>query len=160
MFFSRVFSFAVLSLSVISAAATPVAPKKRAVSDVLAVVGTLQSSTGTILPQIDSLANSGSATQANISPLLANLVDALNTASTSLNAMQANSVTGSSNAKEVSNAAAPVVKNVATSLNNLKVQKPELASLFVPFGIDTALNELLVGLDVVVVGLGTLLSEV
>ncbi|KIJ22732.1 hypothetical protein M422DRAFT_39952, partial [Sphaerobolus stellatus SS14] len=109
MFFSRVFSFAVLSLSVISAAATPAAPKKRAVTDVLAVVDTLQSSTSTILPQIDSLANSGSATQANISPLLANLADALNTASTSLNAMQANSVTGSSNAKEVANSAAPII---------------------------------------------------
>ncbi|KIJ29636.1 hypothetical protein M422DRAFT_36900 [Sphaerobolus stellatus SS14] len=107
MFFSHVFSFAVLSLSVISAVATPAAPKKRAVTD---------SSTGTILPQIDSLANSGSATQANISPLLANLVDSLNTASTSLNAMQANSVTGSSNAKEVANAAAPVVKVSAIHL--------------------------------------------
>ncbi|KIJ44496.1 hypothetical protein M422DRAFT_30357, partial [Sphaerobolus stellatus SS14] len=116
MFFSHVFSFAVLSLSVISAVATPAAPKKRAVTDVLAVVNTLQSSTGTILPQIDSLANSGSATQANISPLLANLVDSLNTASTSLNAMQANSVTGSSNAKEVANAAAPIVKVSAIHL--------------------------------------------
>ncbi|KIJ33458.1 hypothetical protein M422DRAFT_183219 [Sphaerobolus stellatus SS14] len=155
MFFTRVFAFAVFAVSLVSA----VAIKKRAdVSEVLGVVDILKSSTDAILPQIDSLVNSNAATQANISPHLASLVEALNTASTSLHGLQGNVDTSSSDANEVANAVAPVFTKINNSINNLETKDPNLVSLVATSGISTALDTVLTGWEIVVAGVLQLLS--
>ncbi|KAF9002959.1 hypothetical protein BDQ17DRAFT_1326327 [Cyathus striatus] len=154
MFFSRVASLTVLALGVISAAATPAVVKKREdVSDVLAVVNTLKASTSAIIPQIDALAASDSTTQDQVSPVFTNLVAALNTASTSLNGLQGKVDTSSGGSpSDVANSIAPVYTEITTSLDNFKKHKPQFGFLFITFGIDAALNKVLIGLELVVAG--------
>jgi len=162
MFFSGIISFAVLSLSIISAAATPAVPIKPRdnVSGALAVVNNLKSTTDGILPQINTLVAQKAATQANISPLLANLVVALNTATSSLQGLRSRDITTSSSgsAQDVANAVAPVVTNIANTLNNLKVSQPALAPLVDTGTVGTALGKVVVALNVVVVGVTVLLD--
>ncbi|TFK37795.1 hypothetical protein BDQ12DRAFT_749525 [Crucibulum laeve] len=150
------FLFSFLTLGVISAAAIPTAvtvEKREDVSDILAVVNTLQGSSDTILPQIDSLIATNSATEDNLSPLLYQLSDALGTASTSFTNLQGNVNTNSGGSQQdVANAVAPVYNNIAVSLDNVKKHKPEFAPLFLKFGIDAALNKILLGLDILLVG--------
>ncbi|KAF9002968.1 hypothetical protein BDQ17DRAFT_1242765 [Cyathus striatus] len=153
MFFSRVASLTVLALGVISAAATPAVIKKREdVSDVLAVVNTLKASTSTIIPQIGTLFRI-STTQDQVSPVFANLVAALNTASTSLNGLQGKVDTSSGGTpNDVANSIAPVYSDITTSLDNFKKHKPQFGFLFITFGIDAALNKVLLGLELVIAG--------
>lgn len=78
--------FAFGTLSAVASPA-PVVEKREDVSDVLRIVNSLQSQTGSILPQIDSLVNSDKATAANIEPLAIQLVNALNSGGSSLEAL-------------------------------------------------------------------------
>ncbi|GJJ12738.1 hypothetical protein Clacol_006983 [Clathrus columnatus] len=163
MIFSRVV-FSLLTLGAISAVATPtpvpVSDEKRAiekradVSDVLGVVSTLGDATGSILPQINSLISSATATADNITPLLQQLQTALNTAGTSIQNLESgfDASTGGS-AQDVANGIAPIINDVVTTLSDLQalntgVFGPLIASL----GLDAALNTILVGLGVLLAG--------
>ncbi|KAF8995704.1 hypothetical protein BDQ17DRAFT_1330423 [Cyathus striatus] len=124
----------------------------------------LETAVSSILPQLDSLASSGTTTSSSISPLLAELIAALGSASSSLGGLQGNVRTDSTSAKTVADATAPILNNTATSLNNVKVANPAIVQVFGAFGIDAAINEVLLGLEVVVTGiltpLGALLCTV
>ncbi|KIJ55982.1 hypothetical protein M422DRAFT_239159 [Sphaerobolus stellatus SS14] len=168
MIFSRVL-LSFLSLGVISAVASPapVAEEKRAiekradVSDVLGVVSTLQSSSNSILPQIDNLVSTNQATTDNISPLLTLLQTALTTAGTQINSFQSGGFDASTggSAQDVANQLAPVISNVVTSLNNLNAVNPTIfGPLIASFGLDAALNTILVGLGVLLTGVVQLLA--
>ncbi|TFK37804.1 hypothetical protein BDQ12DRAFT_713276 [Crucibulum laeve] len=154
--------FSFLTLGVISAAAIPAAvtvEKREDVSDILAVVSTLQGSTGSILPQIDALSTDDSATEDDASALLSQLSAALGTASTSFTNLQGKVNTNSGGSKQdVANAVAPVYNNIAVSLNNFKKHKPHFAPLFIKFGIDAALNKILLGLDILLAGVVKLVA--
>lgn len=85
--------FAFGALSAVGSPA-PVVQKRQDVSSVLSILDTLQSQTGSILPQIDSLVNSDEATEENLTPLAQQLVEALNSGGASLEALGAVDETG------------------------------------------------------------------
>lgn len=78
--------FAFGSLAAV-ASPTPVVEKREDVADVLRIVNSLQSQTGGTLSQIDNLVNTDKATAANIEPLAIQLVNALNSGGSSLEAL-------------------------------------------------------------------------
>ncbi|KAF9048944.1 hypothetical protein BJ165DRAFT_1342870 [Panaeolus papilionaceus] len=164
MFFSRALLsfFAVGAISTLASptpAPVDVVEKREDVSDVLAVIDTLKTSTGSILPQIDNLVNTNQATTSNISPLLQNLVDAVNTGTASLNTLQGkvDATTGGTK-DQVAQDVAGVITDIANTLNNLKTKAPALFSLVASLGIQTALSQLLVGLNIVIAGVLTLVA--
>jgi len=138
---------------------TPVVEKREDVSDVLAIVGTLQSSTGSILPQIDSLVNTDQATEANLSPLLAQLVTALDTSAASFQSLNGKVDQNSGGSKEeVAAQVATVYTDISTSLNNVKTKKPHLYPLIPKHGLDAALLKVLLGLDLILIGVVKLVA--
>jgi len=149
--------------------ASPVEIEKRAadVSNVLSIVSTLQGKTSTILPQLNNLVSEKKATQESVTPLLAELVTALNSASTSFELL--GPVSGSGGTQEdVATAFAPIVSDIAVTLNSVNVVVPDLVGILggllggllggVVVDVDVALNEVLVGLDVVLEGVVVLVS--
>ncbi|EAU81004.1 hypothetical protein CC1G_03180 [Coprinopsis cinerea okayama7 len=154
MFFTRVL-LSVFAVGAISAVARPAetVQKREDVSDVLAVIGTLKSTTGSILPQLDALVNSDDATEENVSPLLEQLAGAFDTGTVSLQGLQGKVDPSSGGTEEeVAEEVATVYTDVATSLDNLKTKKPHLYPLVPKFGLDLALFKLLLGLQLVLAG--------
>ncbi|TFK37798.1 hypothetical protein BDQ12DRAFT_749549 [Crucibulum laeve] len=157
--------YSFLTLGVISAAATPAAitvEKCQSTADIKTVLNTLKSSTDAILPQITNL---GNVTDENVTPLINDLTAALNTASSSLASLETYSdlqgrvdTNSGGSQQDVANAVAPIYRNIVVSLNNLKTQNPEFASLFTKFGTDAALNNLLLGLGTLLAGVVELIA--
>ncbi|PPR04822.1 hypothetical protein CVT24_007082 [Panaeolus cyanescens] len=160
MFFSRAL-FSLLAVGAIGALASPapVVEKREDVSDVLAVVGNLKATTDVILPQIDSLVDSGAATDANLSPLLQDLATALDTSSSELDSLKGKVDPNTGGTKdEVAQEVSVVYTDVTKSLNNLKTKKPHLWYLIPKFGLEAALIKLLLGLELVLAGVLTLVA--
>ncbi|TFK19783.1 hypothetical protein FA15DRAFT_600856 [Coprinopsis marcescibilis] len=160
MFFSRVL-ISFFAIGAVAAAVTPAAPlkKREDVSDVLAIVGQLRGSTDTILPQIDTLVNSGEANEENISPLLQQLTAALDLSAVSLEALDGKVDPSSGGSEqEVAEEVSVVYTNIATSLDNMKTKKPKLHPLVPKFGLDLALLKVLLGLKLVLAGVTKLLA--
>jgi len=135
------------------ASPAPVEIKKRAdVSDVLSVVSTLQDSTSSILPQLNSLASSNQATTASVTPLLTQLVGAFNTASTSFNAIGPVDASSGGSQQDVANAFAPILSEIAITLEAVEAVVPGLPVVLAGVGLDFAINEVLLGLDIVLAG--------
>ncbi|KAF5342323.1 hypothetical protein D9611_001490 [Ephemerocybe angulata] len=156
-FKSIVASFFALSAICAVASPAPVAEKRQDVSSVLAIVNSLQSSTGSILPQIDSLANSDSSTEAQIEPLIAQLVSSLSTSTTQLNALGRDQ--SGANKDEVANKIAGIYSDIAKTSNNVKTKKPHFYPLFPKYGLEAALIKLLFGLEIVLVGVLKLVAS-
>ncbi|KAG2010607.1 hypothetical protein CC2G_013418 [Coprinopsis cinerea AmutBmut pab1-1] len=160
MFFTRAL-FSVFAVGAIAAIAAPsaVVEKREDISDVLAIVGTLKASTDSILPQIDNLVNTDTATEANLSPLLQDLSASINSGATSLEALRGKVDSSSGGTEEqVAEEVAVIYTDVAHSLDNLKKKKPHLYPLVPKFGLDAALLKLLLGLQLVLAGVIKLLA--
>ncbi|KAF6759949.1 hypothetical protein DFP72DRAFT_121232 [Ephemerocybe angulata] len=150
-FKSIVASFFALGAICAAASPAPVVEKRQDISSVLAIIETLQSSTGSILPQLDSLADSESSTESDFEPLIAELVSSLDTSSTQLNALGPVDQSGASQ-DEVATKVASIYSDIATTSNNVKTKKPQFYPLFPKFGLEAALIKLLFGLEIVLIG--------
>ncbi|KII83726.1 hypothetical protein PLICRDRAFT_180074 [Plicaturopsis crispa FD-325 SS-3] len=120
MFTARITSFFlfVLAFGVFTTSAIP-ATKRATPADVEDVLNTLQSSTGSITPQIDALVASNQANSENIAPLVSQLTSALNTASASLTALDKRSLIEGRQVDNnaVASTVAGVVSSISTSVS-------------------------------------------
>ncbi|RXW14963.1 hypothetical protein EST38_g10890 [Candolleomyces aberdarensis] len=161
MIFSRVVAalFAFGTISAVASPAPAVVEKREDVSDVLAVISTLQSTTGGILPQIDSLVNTDTATEENLTPLLQQLTAAFDTSAVSLEALQGRVDENTGGTKdEVAEQTAAVYTDVIRSLDNLKTKTPQFWPLVPQFGLDAALTQVLLGLNILLAGVVQLVA--
>ncbi|TFK34535.1 hypothetical protein BDQ12DRAFT_689452 [Crucibulum laeve] len=159
MFTSRIlFSFLAIGAVSVAASPAPIIAKRADVSDILTVVSTLNSTTATILPQIDALVASNSANEDSITPLITDLASALGTATTSLASLQGADTSTGGSADDVAAAIAPVVAGIATSLSGLETAVPTLTSLLSGLGLDTSLNQVLSGLETLLAGVLNLVA--
>ncbi|PPQ81850.1 hypothetical protein CVT25_013450 [Psilocybe cyanescens] len=146
----------------LSASATPVpetVEKRADISDVLSVISTLKSSTGTIIPQINSLVSDGTASESNVTPLISDLITSLNTASSSLASIGSVDSTSGGSATDVANAIAPIITDITTTLSSVNTAVPGLANLLGGLGLDAALNQVLTGLETLLAGVLNLVAQ-
>ncbi|KAJ3524634.1 hypothetical protein NMY22_g10911 [Coprinellus aureogranulatus] len=160
MLFSRAV-FAVLAFTGLSAVAspTPVIEKRQDVSEVLGVIETLSTAVDAILPQIDSLVTEGTATEETITPLLQGVVDALNTANTSLQGLTPIESPTEEVETQVATAISDVYTRIVTTVDKLATAQPALAALFPGIGLDLALQQVLLGLQIVLSGVLRLVAN-
>ncbi|KAJ7676741.1 hypothetical protein DFH06DRAFT_976328 [Mycena polygramma] len=158
--FASVFLLAV-TLASASPASTPaglaVVDKRASTAAVQTVFTKLKSSTDSILPQIDALVTGGKASEATVTPLIGELTTALNTATVSLSSLPPSFKRQTED--EVATLIAGIITEISTTLSGLSGSAaaiPAIGTLIIP--IDVALQELLVGLDVVLTGVVTLVS--
>ncbi|KZV88457.1 hypothetical protein EXIGLDRAFT_772656 [Exidia glandulosa HHB12029] len=145
------------------ALASPVS--KREDSDVMSVLTTFQDATQVILPQIDFLSASGTATMDNVKPLINELTVAANTASASLKAIPAGATT-SEMGTEAMELTKSIVGNIQTSLAKASAAIPGNPSIGIlaAGGLADALGQVLTGAPSVLAGVvslvGALLEDV
>ncbi|KAK7045153.1 Sc15 protein [Favolaschia claudopus] len=130
--------------------------KRASISSITGVLNTLEGKVGSILPQIDNLVATASATEANVAPLVLQLTTALNSASLSLTLLGLGLKRQTE--ADVANLVAGLVSDIATSLNGLEGLASSIPGLSGLTGtVDVALNSVLVNLNGLLAGiLGTL----
>ncbi|KAJ7121721.1 hypothetical protein C8R44DRAFT_981751 [Mycena epipterygia] len=166
MFALRIASLFLLSMTFVSGSPThdaglSVIDKRASNAQVLTVVNTLKSSTDSILPQISALTSSGTATDATVTPHMNALTAALNTATASLTALGPGGLLKRQTTEAVAEALAVIITEISVVLQGLVLETasiPVLGGLIAT--LDTTLVELLVALDVVAIGVVTLLSGI
>ncbi|KAH9476875.1 hypothetical protein JR316_0010791 [Psilocybe cubensis] len=132
--------------------------KRADISDVLAIINTLETATTPILSSIDTVAGSILPSSVTLTPLVASLVASLNTASASLALLGTVSPTGGSPAT-IAAATAPIVSNIVRTLNNAKRTIPGVNLVVATLGLDASLNQVLVGLENSTAGVLNLLAQ-
>ncbi|PPQ77097.1 hypothetical protein CVT26_004514 [Gymnopilus dilepis] len=143
----------------LAAYASPIEIENRADgSNVLDIVSALQVSDSRILAQLNSLASAGQANVANITPLIDDLVGTLNTASTSFNTLGPVDDSKGPSKQDVANAFAPIIREIALTLTAVENLVPGLAPLLPTLGMDAALHQALLGLDIVLPGVVELVA--
>jgi len=162
MFALRFAPILLLATSFVSAIPAPAGAdveKRSSTADVVNVFNTLKGSTDSILPQINSLVSSGTASDATVTPLISQLTTAFNTAQASLGQLSPVESRKRQSDEDVAVLAAGIITDTTESLNGLKGRAPHIPALpGLIVQIDVALQELLVGLDVVVAGVVTLVG--
>ncbi|KAJ7065658.1 hypothetical protein C8F01DRAFT_1351640 [Mycena amicta] len=158
--FASLFLLASTSLVSASPAAAPVAAvdKRASTADIQGVLDTLQSSVGSILPQIDSLVSGGTATDATVTPLINDLTAALDTATSSLAALPASRKRQSDD--DIANLVAGLITDISNTLDGLlgaAITIPALGGLLA--GVDTSLNQVLKGLETLLAGVLNLVAN-
>ncbi|KAF8889201.1 hypothetical protein CPB84DRAFT_1826659 [Gymnopilus junonius] len=137
---------------------SPVELENRAdASSALGIVSTLQGSTAPSISQLNTLVSSGRATTANVTPLITKVHSSLTTASSSFNALGPVSASAATQ-QQVAVAFAPIISEIAITLEAVELAVPGLAPLLIALGIDIALNEVLFGLNFVLAGVVHLVS--
>ncbi|KAJ7174073.1 hypothetical protein C8R43DRAFT_1058065 [Mycena crocata] len=164
MFALRFASLFLLSASFVSASPTPaglaVVDKRASTADIQTVFNTLKTSTDSILPQINALVSSGTATDETVTPLVNDLTTALDTATASLAALPATSVSKRQSDDEIANLVAGIITDVTNALDGLlgtAATIPALGGLLA--GIDTSLNQVLLGLEILLAGVLRLVAN-
>ncbi|KAL5527917.1 hypothetical protein ACEPAG_6718 [Sanghuangporus baumii] len=135
---------------------------KRDNADIEQVFTTLKSSTDSILPQIQSVAASGNATDDNVTPLINQLVSALNSASGSLSGLSSSSrmLYKRQNDTDIATLVASIIEDIVDALEDLVgdlASIPDLGTLF--SGIDAALAQVLTGLETLLSGVLHLVAD-
>ncbi|KAJ7439111.1 hypothetical protein FB451DRAFT_1447434 [Mycena latifolia] len=147
-------------------AASPAAPlpgsveKRASTADIQTVLTTLQTSTGSILPQIDAVVANGTATDATVTPLINELTAALDTATASLAALPATTGSKRQSDDDIANLVAGIITDIANALEGLlgtATTIPGLGGLLA--GVDTSLNQVLVGLETLLAGVLNLVAN-
>ncbi|KAI5119276.1 hypothetical protein M0805_008057 [Coniferiporia weirii] len=158
MLFSRVASFFGVFLTVGAFALAGPAEKRSSAASVQTVLTTLQSSTNSILPQINALSTNGKASDSTALPLINELVSALNTAQSSLAVVNAGGslLEKRQSTDEVATLVAGIVSDITLSLNGIVGVLPILDSILVD--VDVALSEVLTGVEIAVDGVLTLVA--
>ncbi|KAG7443899.1 uncharacterized protein BT62DRAFT_303991 [Guyanagaster necrorhizus] len=148
MFFLRLTIFASTLVSLVTA--TP-APRAEA-SSIEGVLQGLKSTTDAILPQINALVANKTATEASVSPLLNQVVSAVNAATLSVTSLQVGGVVVKRDSNgDVAALAASIMTDINTTTQGLTTSGLGLGSLVTVIGV--ALSQLLVTLEVIVPGL-------
>ncbi|KAL5529899.1 hypothetical protein ACEPAF_6156 [Sanghuangporus sanghuang] len=159
-FFAMSLTFGSLALSGPAAAGTELT--KRDNADIEQVFTTLKTSTDSILPQIQSAAASGNATDDNVTPLITQLVSALNSASSSLSGLSSSSRTLNKRQSDsdIATLVAGIIEDISGALEDLVGDAASIPDLGVLFsGIDAALAEVLTGLEILLSGVLQLVAD-
>ncbi|KAJ3740560.1 hypothetical protein DFH05DRAFT_1581627 [Lentinula detonsa] len=164
MFFSRFFAvfFLFASFGIVTSVPSNAAVQKRQdTADIETILNTLKSSTDSILPQITSVGQSGNASDTTVTPLINELNTALNTATSSLAALQTSSRKARRQSDDdIATLVAGILTDIADSLSTLlddAAAIPDLGSLLT--GVDAALDEVLKGLEILLAGVLTLVAD-
>ncbi|KAK7000314.1 Sc15 protein [Favolaschia claudopus] len=137
-----------------------VTEKRSSTADVEAVLNTLKGSTDSILPQIDALVSGGTASDATVTPLINELTSALDTASASLGGLSPVSSRKRQSDDDIANLVAGILTDVTNTLDGLLGEAasiPALGGLLA--GVDTSLNQVLVGLETLLAGVLRLVAN-
>jgi len=160
MLFSRVLATTISLFTFgLTAAATPT---KRSNADVQAIFTKLNGQTATILPQFATLAKSGKANDATVGPLITQLTTAINTAKVSMSGLSPSLLNRRQSNQDIANTVAATITNIANGLAPLQsglVPGNTPSLLVFETAVDVALNELLVDLDIVIVGIVVLVGK-
>ncbi|KAJ7704846.1 hypothetical protein B0H17DRAFT_1126482 [Mycena rosella] len=165
MFALRFTSLFLLATSFVSASPTPLAgltavEKRASTADIETVFNTLKSSTDSILPQITALVSGGNATDDTVTPLINDLTGALDTATASLAALPATTSSKRQSDDDIANLVAGIITDVTNALDGLLGTAstiPALGGLLA--GVDTSLNQVLIGLETLLAGVLTLVAN-
>ncbi|ESK95090.1 sc15 protein [Moniliophthora roreri MCA 2997] len=168
MFSSRIitFFFAFLTLGLVTYA-NPVAAtsgnevaKRQQVDSIEAVFANLKASTDSILPQIDALVDSGSATDDNVAPLVTQLTEAFTTADTDLTAFNGKGGDGKPHNKdELAKVIAGILIVLVKTINKLLLSGakfPIVGGLLITLQI--IVNKLLLSVELLLAGILKLLA--
>ncbi|KAJ7160316.1 hypothetical protein C8R46DRAFT_1001526 [Mycena filopes] len=156
MFALRFAPLFLLSTSLVSAV---VVDKRASTTDIEAVLNALQSSTDSILPQINSLVSAGTATDDTVTPLINDLTAALDTATASLGTLALGGLKRQSD-DDVANLVAGIITDITNTLDGLLGTAstiPALGGLLA--GVDTSLNQVLLGLEILLAGVLNLVAN-
>lgn len=145
--------------------ATPVLSTKEMVvkrdnADILGVFTKLKSSLASPCSQINNLVETKTANQANVEPLIQQITSALNTAHSELAALDPASVRKRQSDDEVAQLVAGIITDLASTLNGLldfAAAIPLLGGLLA--GVDTSLNQVLLGLSILLAGVLRLVAN-
>ncbi|KAL0566567.1 hypothetical protein V5O48_015443 [Marasmius crinis-equi] len=156
------FTFATFGLVASTPVAAPVPVvdlAKRDNSDILQVFTTLKGSTDTILPQLNELASNGTASDDTVTPLINQLTDALDLASTGLEGLQSSSSRKRQSDDEIASLVAGMVTEIGNTLATLETQVVTIPALpgLLP-GIDASLSQVLRGLSTLLAGVLNLVA--
>ncbi|KAJ7779328.1 hypothetical protein DFH07DRAFT_950392 [Mycena maculata] len=161
MFALRIASLFLLSASFVSSSPAPAAGltvRQASTADVETVFNTLKSSTDSILPQITTLASSGTATDATVTPLINDLTAALDTATASLAVLPISLKRQSDD--DIAALVAGIITDITNALDSLLATAstiPALGGLL--DGVDTSLNQVLLGLEILLAGVLSLVAN-
>ncbi|KAF7309257.1 Sc15 protein [Mycena indigotica] len=151
-------STSLVAASPVAAPAPVAAVDKRANADIAGVLDTLTTTVGTILPQIDSLVSSGTATDATVTPLVNDLTGAFDTATAALAALPASRKRQSDD--DIAKTVAALLTDVANTLDGLLGTAATVPTLGVLLGgIDTSLAQVLRGLETLLAGVLNLVAN-
>ncbi|KAJ7028399.1 hypothetical protein C8F04DRAFT_964021 [Mycena alexandri] len=156
MFALRFASLFLFSASLVSAV---VVDKRASTADIETVFNTLKSSTDSILPQITSLVSGGTATDDTVTPLINDLTAALDTATASLGTLAVGSLKRQSD-DDIANLVAGIITDITNALDGLLGTAstiPALGGLLA--GVDTSLNQVLIGLETLLAGVLNLVAN-
>ncbi|KAJ7912901.1 hypothetical protein B0H13DRAFT_2472452 [Mycena leptocephala] len=164
MFALRFASLFLLSTTFVSASPTPAAgvalvDKRATTADIETVFNTLKGSTDSILPQITSLVSSGTATDATVTPLINELTAAFDTATASLATLSPVELRKRQSDDDIANLVAGILTDVTNALDGLLGEAasiPALGGLLA--GVDTSLNQVLLGLEILLAGVLNLVA--
>ncbi|KAB5587913.1 Sc15 protein [Ceratobasidium theobromae] len=129
-------------------------------ADVLAVFTKLNTTLAGILPKIDELVETQTATQSNVEPLIAQIVNALDTTSSELSQLEPVAARKRQSDDEVAQLVAGIITSLTTTLNGLLAFTstiPLLGGLL--SGVDTSLNQVLRGLSILLQGVLRLVAN-
>ncbi|KAJ7133357.1 hypothetical protein C8R44DRAFT_772253 [Mycena epipterygia] len=165
MFALRFASLFLLSMTFVSASPTPAAglsvvDKRASTADVETVFNTLKGSTDSILPQITALVSAGTATDATVTPLINDLTSALDTATASLAGLALNPLSKRQSDDDVAALVAGIITDITNALDGLLGTAstiPGLGGLLA--GVDTSLNQVLLGLEILLAGVLNLVAN-
>ncbi|KAF7296341.1 hypothetical protein HMN09_01104200 [Mycena chlorophos] len=160
--------FLLASTSLVAASPAPVAQpepvavaaveKRQSTSSIEGVLTTLQSSLSAPLGDIMSLSKGGNATDANLAPLIENVVDALNTASSSMSGLSSSRKRQSDS--DIASLVAGIVTDITDALSGLLGEASSIPDLGTYLGsIDAALSQVLNGLETLLAGVLTLVAD-
>jgi len=133
---------------------------KRDNADIKTVFDALKAKTDSILPQITTLTSAGNATSDSITPLLTDLTSALTDAKTSLAGLSPSALSKRQSDDELAALVAGIINDIVAALQTLVGDLstiPLLAGLLA--GVDSALNEVLLGLGILLKGVLTLVAD-
>ncbi|KAK0454156.1 uncharacterized protein EV420DRAFT_1336754 [Desarmillaria tabescens] len=156
MFLSRIALFAFTLVTLVTA--SPASPVARAgPSSVEDVLHNLKSTTDAILPQINALVANKTATDELVTPLLNQVVSAVDAATSSIVSLQAGGlVVKRQSDNNVATLAVGIMKDINTTTQGLTTSGLGLGGLLAVIGL--ALSKLLVTLELVVPGLLALVA--
>ncbi|KAJ6585648.1 hypothetical protein B0H19DRAFT_924575 [Mycena capillaripes] len=155
--------FLLAATSIVSASPTPagvaVVDKRSTTADIETVFNTLKGSTDSILPQITALVSGGTATDDTVTPLINDLTAAFDTATASLATLTPVASRKRQSDDDVANLVAGILTDVTTALDGLLGDAstiPALGGLLA--GVDTSLNQVLIGLETLLAGVLNLVA--